>query len=122
MTASNPPPAGSPTCLEGLALESLVDLSSIPSAETSQTSEGEEEVHGDPKISKKRTRKDNDPDEVTSDFSGAAKRQELDNPIPAVPLASMPPPSSSKPTDYPLASSCRTGPPRLFSLGAKPSR
>lgn len=41
MTASNPPQAGSPAFLEGLALESLVDLSSIPSAETSRT--GEEE-------------------------------------------------------------------------------
>ena len=122
MTASNPPTAGSPACLEGLALESLVDFSSIPSAETSQTSEEEEEFHGDPRASKKRTRKDDNPDEVTSSSSSAAKRQELDNPILATPVASMPPTGSSKPVDYPLTSSCGMGPPRLFSLGAKPAR
>ena len=114
MPTSNPPAAGSLACLEGPALESVVDLSSIPSAKTSRRSEDEET---DPKASKKRSRKEVDPDEVTSSLSGSAKRQELNNPIPTVPLASMPPVGSSKPTDYPLASSRGTGPPRVFGLG-----
>ena len=122
MLESNPPAAEIPSYLEGLALESLVDLSSIPLAETSHSDEEVEETQDDPKVTKKRSRKEVDPDEVTSSLSGSAKRQELDNPIPAVPLASMPPASSSKPTDYPLASSCGTEPPRLFGLGTKPSR
>ena len=102
MPTSNPPAAGSPACLEGLALESVVDLSSIPSAETSRTSEEDEAA--EPRASKKRSRKEVDPDEVTSSLSGLAKCQELDNLIPAVPVSSMPPAGSSKP-------------PRLFSLG-----
>ena len=102
MSMSNPPAAGSPAYLEGLALESVVDLSSIPLAETSRTSEEDEEV--DPRASKKRPRKEVDPHKVTSSLSGSAKRQELDNPIPAVHISSIPPAGSSKP-------------PRLFCLG-----
>ena len=104
MPTSNPPAAGSPACLEGLALESLVDLSSIPSVETSHTSEEDEEI--DSKALKKRSRKEVDPEEVTSSLSGSAKRQEMDDPIAAIPISSMPPAGSSKP-------------PRLFGLGSK---
>ena len=101
MPTRNPPAAGTPSFLEGLALESVVDLSSIPSAQTSHTSE--ENEGADPKASKKRSRKEVDPDEVTSSLSGSAKRQELDNPISDVPISSMPPAGTSKP-------------PRLFGL------
>ena len=104
MPTSNPPATGSPSFLEGLALESLVDLSSIPSAPTPHTGDEDEEV--DPKASKKRTRGEVDPDEVTSSLSGSAKRQEVEEPVPAVPLASKPPAESSKPA-------------RLFSLASR---
>ena len=53
MPISNPPAAGTPAYLEGLTLESVVDLSSIASAQTSHTSEEGEEI--DPKASKKRS-------------------------------------------------------------------
>ena len=101
MPMSNPPAAGTPSFLEGLALESIVNLSSIPSAQTSHTSE--ENEGADPKASKKRSRKEVDHDEVTSSLSGSAKRPELDNPIHAVPISSMPPAGTAKP-------------PRLFGL------
>ena len=55
MTPNNSPQARSVAFLEGLALESQVDLDSIPSAATSHTGDKEEEALGDPKPSKKRT-------------------------------------------------------------------
>ena len=101
---SNPPATGTPSFMEGLALESAVDLSSIPLAHTPHTGDEDEEI--DPKASNKRTRTEFDHDEVPSSPSGSAKRQELDNPIPAVPVSSMPPTGSSKP-------------PRLFGLTSR---
>ena len=101
MPTSNPPAVGTPSFLEGLALESLVDLSSIPSAQTSHT--GEENEGAGPKASKKRTRKEVDHDEVTSSLLGSAQHPELDNPIPAVPISCMPLAGTAKP-------------PRLFGL------
>ena len=94
MPTSNPPAVGTPSFLEGLTLENVVDVSSIPSAHTSHTSEETEEA--DPKASKKRARKEVDSEEVTSSLSGSAKRQELDNPISAVPISSAPPVGSSQ--------------------------
>ena len=69
---SNPPAAGTPSFLEGLALESLVDLSSIPSAYTTQTSEDDEQAgaEGPRKLSRIET----DPDEVTSSLSGSGQK------------------------------------------------
>ena len=104
MPSSKPPATGTPSFLEGLALESLVDLSSIPSAHTPHTGDEDEEM--DPKTSKKRTRGEVDPDEVTSSLSGLAKHQEVEEPVPAVPLASKPPAESSIPA-------------RLFSLASR---
>ena len=104
MPTSNPPATGTPSFMEGLALESLVDLSSIPSAHTPHTGDEDEEI--DPKASKKRTRVEVNPDEVTSSLSGSAKRQEVKEPVAAVPLASKPPVESGKPA-------------RLFSLASR---
>ena len=94
MPTSNPPPTDTPSFLEGLALESIVDLSSIPSVQTSHTCE--ENEGADHKASKKRSQKEVDPDEVTSSLSGSAKRPETNKPIPVVPISSMPPAGTSK--------------------------
>ena len=104
MPTSNPPAADTPSFLEGLTLENVVNVSSIPSAHTSHSSEETEEA--DPKPPKKRARKEVDPEEVTSSLSGSAKHQEPNNPIPAVPVSSKPPAGSSQP-------------PRLFGLASK---
>ena len=101
MPTSNPPAAGTPSFLEGLTLESVVDVSSIPSAHSSHTSEETEDT--DTKAPKKKARTETDPEEVTSSLSGSAKQQDLTNPIPVVPLSSAPPAGSSKP-------------PRLFGI------
>ena len=107
---SNPLAAGTPSFLEGLAFESLIDLASIPSAHTTQTSEDDEEL--DAEGPRKRSRTDADPDEVTSSLSGSGQKQGATNPISATPLASMPTParifglstryncSSKEPTEY----------------------
>ena len=101
MPTSNPPAAGTPSFLEGLTLESVVDVSSIPSAHSSHTSEETEEA--DPKVPKKKARTEINPEEVTSSLSGSAKQQDLNNSISAVPISSAPPVGSSKP-------------PRLFGI------
>ena len=101
MPTSNPPAAGTPSFLEGLALESVVDVSSIPSAHSSHMSEDTEEA--DPRAPKKKARTEIDPEEVTSSLSCSAKQQDLNNPISAVPISSVPPAGSSKP-------------PRLFGI------
>lgn len=98
MPSSNPPAAGTPSFLEGLALESVVDLTSTPSAQT--TSEETEETESE--APKKKARTETGPDEVTSSLSGSAKQQDLNNPILAVPLSSAPPTAS--------------GPPRMFGI------
>ena len=97
-------------------MESVVDLASIPSTQTS--SEETEETESE--APKKKARIGTDPDEVTSSLSGSARQldlsypmpsvplsssaqqQDLGNPIPAVPLSSAPPAAS--------------GPPRMFGL------
>ena len=61
---SNPPATRTPSFMEGLALESLIDLSSIPSAYTTQTSEDDEDIGAEGPA--KCPRKGVDPDEVTS--------------------------------------------------------
>ena len=104
MPSSYPPANGTPSFMEGLALESVVNLSSIPSAHSSHTAEEDKEA--DPRASKKRTRREVNPEEVTSSLSGSAKRQEMDDPIDVVPISSMPPAGSSKPA-------------RLFGLGSR---
>ena len=76
MSTSNPPAVGTSSFLEGLTLETVVDVSSIPSAHSSHTSEETEEA--DPKALKKRARIEVDSEEVTSSLSGSAKRQELE--------------------------------------------
>ena len=101
MPTSNPPAVGTSSFLEGLTLETVVDVSSIPSTHSSHTSEGTEEA--DPNVPRKKARKGVDSEEVTSSLSGSAQRQELDNPISAVPISSAPPARSSQP-------------PRLFGL------
>ena len=88
---SNPPAAGTPSFLEGLALESLVNLSSISSTHTTQTSEDDKEI--DAEGPRKRSRTDADPDEVTSSLSGSGQKQGASDPISATPLASMPAPA-----------------------------
>ena len=79
--------------MEGLALESLVNLSSIPSAYTSQTSEEDEDIGAEGPV--KRPRKGVDPDEVTSCLSGSGQKDKAGEPIFVTPLASMPPPHSN---------------------------
>ena len=103
MPTSNPPAVGTSSFLEGLTLETVVDVSSIPSAHSSHMSEETEET--DPKVPRKRARKGVDSEEVTSSLSSSAQRQKLDNPISAVPVSSAPPAGSSQP-------------PRLFSLSS----
>ena len=88
---SNPPAAGTPSFLEGLALESLVDLSTIPSTYTTQTSEDDEDVGAEGPA--KCSRKEVDPDEVTSSLSGSGQKEKAGDPISSTPLASMPPPT-----------------------------
>ena len=51
MPTSNPPAVGTPSILEGLTLENVVDVSSIPLAHSSYTSEETEDA--DPKAPKK---------------------------------------------------------------------
>ena len=63
---------GTPSFLEGLALESLIDLASIPSAHTTQTSEDDKEL--DAEGPRKHSRIDADPDEVTSSLSGSGQK------------------------------------------------
>ena len=104
LPTSNPPAVGTISFVEGLALESVVDLSSIPSAHTSHTDEETEEI--DLRTQRKRSREEVDPEEVTSSLLGSAKRQEVEEPVAAVPLASKPPAGSAKPA-------------RLFSLGSR---
>ena len=89
MPTSNPPAAGTPSFLEGLALESVVDLSSIPLSHTSHTSEENKDI--DPRDSKKRSLKEVDPEEVTSSLSGSAKHQETEDPIASIPISSKAP-------------------------------
>ena len=88
---SNPPAAGTPSFLEGLALESLIDLSPIPSAYTTHTSEDDEGAGTEGP--RKRSRKETNPDEVTSSLSSSGQKQKAGDPISATPLASMPPPA-----------------------------
>ena len=104
MPISDPPAAGSVYFTEGLSMESVVDLSSIPSARSSHT--GKEVKENNPRTRQKRPRDEVDPEEVTSSLSGSAKRHEMEKPISATPLASMPPPGPTKPA-------------RLFSLGSR---
>ena len=99
MPMSNPPAVGTTLFLEGLTLESIVDVSSIPSAHSSS----EETEDADPEAPKKKARTETDPEEVTSSLSGSAKHQGLSNPIPVVPVSSAPPAGS-------------TNPPRLFGI------
>ena len=99
MPISNPPAAGTTSFLEGLTLESIVDVSSIPSTHSSS----EETEDADPKAPKKKSRTETDTEEVTSSLSGSAKHQGLSNPTPAVPVSSAPPAGS-------------TNPPRLFGI------
>ena len=87
---SNPPAAGTPSFLEGLALESLVDLSSIPSAFTTQTSEDDEDAGAEGPA--KCSRKEVDPDEVTSSL-WLCQKEKTGDLISSMPLASMPPPT-----------------------------
>ena len=77
--------------MDGLALESLVDLSSIPSAYTPQSSEDDEVVGAEGPT--KRPRKEVDPDEVTSSLSGSGQKEKASEPIFVTPLASIPPPT-----------------------------
>ena len=77
--------------MEGLALESLVDLSSIPSAYSTQSSEDNEVIGAEGPA--KRPRKEVDPDEVTSSLSGSGQKEKAGEPIFVTPLASMPPPT-----------------------------
>ena len=99
MPTSNPPAAGTTSFLEGLTLESIVDVSSFPLANSSS----EETEDAGPKAPKKKARTETDPEEVTSSLSGSAKHQDMSNPIPVVPLSSVPPAGSAKP-------------PRLFGI------
>ena len=79
-------------------MESVVDLASIPS--TQSTSEETDETESE--VPKKKARTGTDPEEVTSSLSGSARQQNLSDPIPVVPLSSAPPTGS--------------GPPRLFGI------
>ena len=88
---SNPPVAGTTSFLEGLALESVVDMSSIPSAYSTQSSEDDEDANVEGPT--KRPRKEVDPDEVTSSLSGSGHKEKSSEPIFVTPLASMPPPT-----------------------------
>ena len=93
MPTSNPPAVGTTSFLEGLTLESIVDVSSIPSAQSTS----EETKDTDPKVPKKKARMETGPEEVTSSLSGSAKHQGLSNPIPAVPVSLAPPAGSTNP-------------------------
>ena len=77
--------------MEGLALESLVDLSSIPSAYYTQSSEDDEDTGAEGPA--KCPRREVDPDEVTSSLFGSGHKEKSSEPIFVTPLASMPPPT-----------------------------
>ena len=79
-------------------MESVIDLASIPSAQS--TSEETDDTESE--VPKKKARTETDPDEVTSSLSGSAKQQDPSTPIPDVPL-SLAPPAGSRP-------------PRLFGI------
>ena len=72
-------------------MESVVDLSSIPSAYSTQSSEDDGVIGA--KGPAKRPRKEVDPDEVTSSLSGSGHKEKPSEPIFVTPLASMPPPN-----------------------------
>ena len=72
-------------------MESVVDLSSIPSAGSTQSSEDEEDTGAEEPA--KRPRREVDPDEVTSSLSGSGHKEKPGEPIFVTPLASMPPPT-----------------------------
>ena len=72
-------------------MESVVDLTSIPSAYSTQSSEDDEDTGADGPA--KRPRREADPDEVTSSLSGSGHKEKSSEPIFITPLASMPPPT-----------------------------
>lgn len=121
MPASNPPAAGTPPFLEGLALESVIDLASKPARSVpSAQSSSDDTEESEPEVPRKRARTRNTLDDVSSTPEVSTRQTSTDFPMPSAPVSN---PAQQRDTSnpnqaVPLSSAPPTasGPPRLYGL------
>ena len=122
MPSSNPPAAGTPSFLEGLALESVIDLVSNPPAQSipSAQSSSEDTEETESEAPKKRARTRNDLEDVTSAPEDSSRQTSTRYPMPSAPVSNFAQqPNTNNPIRVvPLSSAPPTtsGPPRLYGL------